>query len=87
MAQESTTTSAASRLSSAKSFDLIKDSKIDGWAIDSELLVLAQNRHYTIKEIPVKWKEDIEKTNIKIVRDSMQFLKDMLRLRLRLWFG
>jgi len=66
--------------------DLIKDSRADKWFIDTEILVIAQNKGYIIKEIPIKWREDLEATKVKLVRDTLAFLEDIVNLRLRLWF-
>ncbi len=66
--------------------DLIKNCRAEKWFIDTEILVLAQRKNYNIKEIPIKWKEDLKATKVKLVRDTMAFFADLIKLRLRLWF-
>ncbi len=56
-----------------------------GWFWDVELLVRAQNKLFKIKEIPVKWKGDMESTfNIK---RELRILKYILRNRKKIRNG
>jgi len=66
--------------------DLLKKSKVDKWFIDTELLVLAQRKGYSIREMPIKWEENLEKTKVRLLRDTLGFFSDLIKFRLRLWF-
>lgn len=52
-----------------------------GWFFDSELLILAENNGYRVKEIPVTWTDDPE-SRVKIVATAYGDLMGLLRLRL-----
>ncbi len=57
------------------------------WFFDTELLIFANFLNYRIKEIPVDWAEDrYEKrtSKIKILSDSLTFIKNLLKLKKRL---
>ena len=51
-----------------------------GWFFDSELLVLAEERGFRIKEIPVSWTDDPD-TRVKVVGTAWGDFKGLLRLR------
>ena len=52
---------------------------------DTELLILACQSNFSIKEIPVTWKdEDQRKTKIKIFKTSLNYLKEIFKLKWRL---
>jgi glycosyltransferase involved in cell wall biosynthesis len=62
----------------------IEDNK---WFFDTELITFANNFKYKIKEIPVDWQENRyeERTSkVKIFRDSMLFIKNLIKLKNRL---
>ncbi|MGB1286185.1 MAG: dolichyl-phosphate beta-glucosyltransferase [Aggregatilineales bacterium] len=63
--------------------DLFPHQTIDGWAFDVELLFIAQQRGYSIREIPITW---IYKPQSKIspLRDALSMLTETLRIR---WNG
>ena len=54
---------------------------IDRWAFDVEALFIARIYGYSIKETPVTWHAS-NKTEIHAIRDSLQMLRDILRIRL-----
>ncbi len=57
------------------------------WFFDTELLIFANFLNYKIKEIPVDWAENrYEKrtSKIKILSDSLIFIKNLLKLKKRL---
>jgi len=59
----------------------------DYWFFDTELVVLASRANFRIQEVPVKWRENrtsVQKSNIKIFRDSFQFIKNVLLFKIRL---
>ena len=62
---------------------IFKLSKIDGWAFDVEILALAKKMNYRIKEIPVRWVNDIHSH----VRAStyLKFFGETIKIRWWLW--
>lgn len=63
-----------------KVFKLVK---IDRWAFDVEVLVLAKKLGYQIKEIPVVWLDN-PRSRVKIL-DNFRFFKDLIKIRWWLW--
>lgn len=59
---------------------------IDGFCYDVEFLFLAQKAGLKIKEVPVTWVND-PVSKVRIVRDSLLMLKDLLMIRFRDLFG
>jgi hypothetical protein len=62
--------------------------KNDHWFFDTELLTEMYYRGARIKELPVNWKEnryDQRKSKVKVGRDSIRFLKELIKLRVRLF--
>ncbi len=53
--------------------------KLDGFAFDVELLVLARHWGYGIEEVGVHW-QHVEASRVMAVRHSSQMLRDALRL-------
>lgn len=53
--------------------------KIDRWAFDPEILKLAKREGYSIKEVPVHWKNDLE-SKVKL-RSTIRMAFDLLRIR------
>jgi len=62
----------------------IEDKK---WFFDTELIAFANHYNYKIKEVPVDWQENRyeERTSkVKIIKDSLKFLKNLIKLKIRL---
>jgi dolichyl-phosphate beta-glucosyltransferase len=59
--------------------------KVRTWGFDVETLALAKKFGYTIKEVPVRWVNDVRSR----VRFSggLQFLRDIIKIRWWLWIG
>ncbi len=55
--------------------------KISGFAFDVEALLLAREMGYRIKEVPVKWMNSPQ-SSVRVIRDSLRMLLDLLRIRL-----
>ena len=59
----------------------------ESWFFDSELIILAENNQYKIKQLPVIW-QDVrskdDRTRIKIISLSFDYLKKLIKLRRRL---
>jgi glycosyltransferase involved in cell wall biosynthesis len=59
---------------------LVPQIKDQGWFFDTELLVLAENQGYRIKDIPVTWNED-QDSRVKILQTAWEDIKGVFRLR------
>ena len=58
-----------------------RESRLDGFAFDVEALVLARRKGFTIREVPVRWRND-EQSRVSFGRGLAAFL-DLFRLRFR----
>lgn len=56
---------------------LIQDNK---WFFDSELLILAERKGFSIAEIPVEWVEDLD-SRVHIFRTALDDVKGLIRVR------
>ena len=54
------------------------------WFFDSELLVLAEKKGYSIAQVPVKWTESKRKSKVTVVQTIIDYLKNLYSLRTRL---
>lgn len=54
--------------------------KLDGFAFDVEVLLLAERLGYKIADLPVEWINSPE-SKVRIVRDSLRMLRDAVRVR------
>ena len=70
---------AVSRKAAENLVPLVED---NAWFFDTELLLLAGNAGYAIKEIPVHWEDDPD-TRVRIISTAWEDIKGLLRLRLR----
>ncbi len=55
--------------------------RINRWGFDSEILYLAKKGKYSIKEIPITWKDD-KRTKVKFPQDILSSLGELLKIRL-----
>ncbi len=61
--------------------DLFKNSVLNGWSFDVEILFIARMRKYSIIEVPVVWfYGDLSRVNMLL--DPFQMLKDIFQIRL-----
>jgi dolichyl-phosphate beta-glucosyltransferase len=65
---------------------LFASTRIDGFAFDVEVLVLARRLNYRIAQVPVRW-ENSPDSRVSPARHSLQMLRDLLLLRLSLARG
>lgn len=56
---------------------LVKDTR---WFFDSELLLIAQQNGYRLREVPVRWEEDTD-TRVHIISTATEDLRGLWRLR------
>jgi hypothetical protein len=54
--------------------------RLDGFAFDVEVLLLAEQLGYRVESLPVEWVNSTE-SKVRIVRDSARMLRDALRVR------
>lgn len=66
--------------------DLASVQRLDGFAFDVELLVLARRWGHRVREVPVRW-DHVEASRVQALRHSSQMLKDLLRLAWWRWSG
>ena len=66
--------------------DLFRVQRLDGLSFDVELLFIARQRGYRIQEVPIDWHFHRE-TKVRMVRDTLQMLRDVLTLRRNLRAG
>lgn len=63
--------------------EINKKVRHDGWSWDTEFLIMANRDGYSIKEIPVSWKEG-RKTTVRIIKDSVFFFFSLVGIWLRI---
>lgn len=66
--------------------EILRHQRLDGFAFDAELVVLAVRLGYEVKEVPVRWSHDPH-TRVSMVRDSMAMSRDIVRIVRRLRVG
>ena len=66
--------------------EIMRYQRLDGFAFDAELVVLAVRLGYDIKELPVRWSHD-PASKVSIHRDSLAMSRDILRIVRRLREG
>lgn len=59
---------------------------IDGWAFDVEVLFIARRHGFKLVEVPINWYYR-ESSRIHPIRDSVNMLVEVLRVRLNGWRG
>lgn len=65
---------------------LLRHQRLDGFAFDAELVVLAARLGFGIKEVPVRWSHD-PRTRVSMRRDSLAMARDIVRIVRRLRVG
>lgn len=61
--------------------DIFSKQTIKRWGFDSEIMYIGKNRKFSIKEIPVTWRDD-PRTKVKFPQDIINSLNELLRIRL-----
>lgn len=54
---------------------------INRWGFDAEILFIAKNKGYSIKELPVEWKND-SRSRVKFPQDVFTSLFDLFKIRI-----
>ncbi|MCR4328288.1 MAG: glycosyltransferase family 2 protein [Patescibacteria group bacterium] len=65
--------------------DIFSRASINGWAFDVEVLALARALGYTIKEVPVRWSNNV--FSRVPASAGLQFIIENVIIRFRLWRG
>lgn len=65
--------------------EIFSASKISTWGFDVETLALARKFGYKIKEVPVRWVNDV-RSHVRFL-GGLQFLRDIAKIRWWLWTG
>jgi len=55
--------------------------KIDGYMYDVEILLLAQRLGVTVREVPIRWRDDAD-SRLELFRGNLRNFRDILRIRL-----
>lgn len=63
--------------------DIFSRCQVDGWAFDVEVLYVAMLRMYTIKQVAITW-QAYEHSKVRLIRDSVQMIRDVVEIKRRL---
>jgi hypothetical protein len=55
----------------------------NGWFFSTELLAIAEWQKLKVKELPVKWTDDISGSKVNIPRLAKQYIRAMIELKKR----
>lgn len=62
---------------------IFRHQRLDGFAFDAEVVVLAERLGFRVREVPITWSH-AEESRVSLVRDSLRMLRDVLRIVRRL---
>lgn len=63
-------------------YALFSKQRIEGWGFDTEILALAQHMGFSIKEIPVHWRDSIaRKSRFRPIKDAHRTLRELFRIK------
>jgi dolichyl-phosphate beta-glucosyltransferase len=60
--------------------------RVNDWSFDAEILFLAQKYGYTVKEVPVHWRND-PGTKVRLWKDVIRSFLGLLKIRANDWMG
>jgi dolichyl-phosphate beta-glucosyltransferase len=60
--------------------------RLDGFSFDFEALFYARQLGYAIAEVPIRWMHQ-EGSKVRLLRDGLRMLRDLIWLRLTAWRG
>ncbi|HEX9783676.1 MAG TPA: glycosyltransferase [Opitutaceae bacterium] len=66
----------------APAIEIYSRQTIDGFACDVEILLLAEQMGFEIRDLPVRWTNSLE-SKVRLFRDNLRMLWDVLRVRRR----
>lgn len=61
--------------------EIMPYARIEGWAVDIEMLYLARLRGLQVKEVPIEWHYR-DRSQVSPIGDSLRMSRDILRIRL-----
>jgi dolichyl-phosphate beta-glucosyltransferase len=61
--------------------DLFSRVRVYDWSFDAEILLIAEERGYTLEEVPVRW-DDRAGTKVSLLRDALRSLLGLVRIRI-----
>lgn len=59
--------------------EIFRHQRLDGFAFDAELVVLASRLGFKVEEVPVRWAHS-EGSNVKLLRDAFRMSRDVVRI-------
>lgn len=59
---------------------IVEKQTINRWAFDVEYIYIAKLNHYSVKEIPVIWKNNND-SKVRLIKDSINFIKELIKIR------
>lgn len=66
--------------------ELFRQSRVDGFVFDVEILFLARSMGYRAKEDPVRWSH-VPLSQVRALSNGLEMFVDLLRLRIDIWRG
>lgn len=61
---------------------LFSRQQIDGWGFDTEILTLAQHMGFSMKEVPVHWRDSTaRKSRFRPIKDAHRTLRELIRIK------
>ena len=66
--------------------DIFSRCRLNGFSFDFEALFYAQRLGYPIAEVPIRWMHQ-EGSKVRLLRDGLRMLRDLVWLRLNAWRG
>ena len=60
--------------------DLFRRQRIDGYMFDAEILYIAHKLGYSIREVPVRWRDDGD-SRLNLIAGNIRNFRDVLRVR------
>ena len=58
---------------------LFSRTRIDRYAFDVELLLIARRQHFAVREVPIRWAE-ADSSRVRLLRDGSRMLLDLARI-------
>ncbi len=68
----------------AVALDVFANQQVDGYMFDVESLAMAERLGYRIKEVPIRWQNDVD-SRYRVVSGTLRNFSELIRIRFRLW--
>lgn len=66
--------------------DILRRCRVNRFAFDVELLLVAARLGYDVSEVPVAWRH-VPESRVHLIIDAFRMFADLLRIRLAAWMG